>query len=506
MSTLRTLWEDTERRNPEKIAVITSGIRLNYREMGNRIRSLSANMSSKWNIGSGTIVALYAPNCSEFVIAYFAVTFLGAIVQPIDERMTSEEVKVILDDSRARFLVVHCSLWGRLERIRSKLSRLERILGIDVDENGVDRFEDWVAGVESTPIDWTLRTDTIAELMYTSGSSGEPKPVMRTHGNALAGSRNALCGFGYREDDVIAIAMPLSHSSALTSQMLPLIEKGGTLVLLDRFDVGFLLNMVKSEAVTCMRAVPTMLRLLLSNPAFFSDMLPSLRLIVNSSAAIDPETYREVKRRFSGIEVMNSYGLTEASTCTVLPDVEALKRPESVGYAIEGVEMCLLDDEGQLLSAGGTGEICIRGEHVFVGYRNRPKETEAAFHSGWLRTGDIGRCDSDGFYYIIGRKQDMINCGGRKFAPLEVENVIMQLPEVANAAVIGVSHRVLGQVAKVFVVPRNGADLNPKFIKNHCARHLPSHKVPFYVDIALDLPLNAAGKVLRRKLLEKGDN
>jgi long-chain acyl-CoA synthetase len=506
MSTLRTLWEDTERRNPEKIGVITNGIRLTYREMGNRIRSLSTNMASNWNIGSGTIVALYAPNCSEFVIAYFAATFLGAIVQPVDERMTPEEVKVILDDSRARFLVVHCRLWDKFGRVRSKLSRLERILGIGIEQNGVDRFEDWALGAKSTPIGSTIRADTIAELMYTSGSSGEPKPVMRTHRNALAGSRNALRGFGYREDDVIAIGMPLSHSSAITSQMLPLIGKGGTLVLLDRFDAGLLLDTVKSEAVTCMRAVPTMLRLLLSNPAFFSDMLPSLRLLVNSSAAIDPETYREVKRRFSGIEVMNSYGLTEASTCTVLPDVEALKRTDSVGYAIEGVEMCLLDDEGKMFSTSGTGEICIRGEHVFVGYRNRPKETEAAFHSGWLRTGDMGRLDSDGFYYIIGRKQDMINCGGRKFSPVEVENVVMQMPDVVNAAAVGIPHRVLGQVVKVFVVAQKESDLSPKLIKNHCASRLPSHKVPFYVDIALDLPVNAAGKVLRRKLLEKGDN
>jgi long-chain acyl-CoA synthetase len=248
-----------------------------------------------------------------------------------------------------------------------------------------------------------------------------------------------------------------------------------------------------------------MLRLLITTPEFTLERLPSLRLIINSSAAIDIWTFNRIKKIFHNIEIMNSYGLTEASTCTILPDVDVLKKPDSVGYAIEGVRMCILDDNGQFLETDAEGEICVRGDHVFPGYRDRPAETSSVFFKGWLLTGDLGFADHEGYYYLTGRKSEMINCGGRKIAPLEVENVIMQIPEVANAAVVGKSHRLLGQVVRAFVVPKKGENLHPKVIKSHCTRCLPSHKIPFYVDIVDELPTNAAGKIMRRKLIEQGE-
>jgi acyl-CoA synthetase (AMP-forming)/AMP-acid ligase II len=261
-----------------------------------------------------------------------------------------------------------------------------------------------------------------------------------------------------------------------------------------------MLSLIRAEGVTCMRAVPAMLRMLLASPDFCAATLPSLRLIVNSSAPIDPATYSELKHRFASIQVMNSYGLTEASTCTVLPDAQALSHAGSVGMPIEGVQMRLCDEEGNAVPSGSEGEIWVRGEHVFVGYRNRPEKTRAVLVDGWLHTGDLAHQDEQGLYYLHGRRDDVINCAGRKFAPADVENCILQMSEVQEAAVVGMPHPVLGQVVKAYVVLKPGVAPNAKIITRHCAQNLPSHKVPFYVEFALALPRNSTGKVLRRKL------
>jgi len=246
-----------------------------------------------------------------------------------------------------------------------------------------------------------------------------------------------------------------------------------------------------------------MLRALMVSLECSSTHLPSLRLLINSSAPIDPHAFGALKQRFPEIEVMNSYGLTEASTCTVLRDSMALRRPDSVGVPIEGVEMRVVNEQGQEVEDNVEGEIWVRGEHVFLGYRDRPEATRSVLVDGWLRTGDVGRRDAEGFYYLHGRKDDVINCAGYKVSPLEVENCILQIPEVAEVAVVGEPHRILGQVVKALVVPRTPGHLDAKRIINHCARQLASHKVPFYVEAVTALPKNSVGKTLRRRLQQR---
>ena len=502
MTTLNRLWLHAERVAPEKTAVVDQGRHYNYQEIGECIHRVIAGLLSQWQVPSGAVVALLAPNCAEFIISYFAAVSAGAAVQPIDQRLTAEEIRATLLDSGARYIIVHRSLQSKFERIRTEISALKGILAIDFTADSGERFEDWVSRpAERMPMR-TISSGDLAELMYTSGTTGDAKGVMRSHANVLAASRNSIRGFGYRTSDVIAIVMPLSHSSALNSQMIPVLQVGGTVVLVNGFDVRRLLSIIETEHVTCLRAVPTMMRMLLASPDFNAEALPSLRLLINSSAPIDAETYRAVKRRFPAIQVLNSYGLTEASTCTVLPDHLALTDSESIGYPIDGVEMSVRDAEHRVLSDSDEGEIYVRGDHVFVGYHNRPEATRDALFDGWLSTGDIGYRDSRGLFYLKGRKNDLINCGGRKFAPLEVESCILQMPQVSEVAVVGVAHRILGQVAKAFVVPAEQNGLRDKHIVQHCVRNLPSYKVPFSVVFVSELPKTSTGKFLHRKLRE----
>ncbi len=500
MSTLAELWDNAEQAQPEKVALISSGQRLTYREAGERIRKLRAAFESKWHLRQGDIVALLLPNSIEFVVSYFATVMAGGVVQPLDERLSSAELQALLLDSRARFVVVHRSLWLKLKDARGALQYIEGILGIGITYEGAARYDEWLASEAVSPRDSPVMPDDPAELMYTSGTTGEPKAAMRSHRNARAACRNSRKGFGYSSQDIIAIVMPLSHSSALASQMMPLIELAGTLVILDKFDTAALLAAIKNERVTCLRAVPSMIKLLLALPEFCMEQLPSVRMIINSSATIDPDLYVTLKQRFRDVLIMNSYGLTEASTCTILTDAAAMTRPDSIGRPIEGIEMGVIDNEGNLLADNEIGEICVRGEHVFSGYRGRPQETSAAFIRGWLRTGDLGYRDAEGYYYLQGRQSEMINCGGRKVMPQEVEECIRQIPEVADVVVVPMAHRVLGHVGKALVVLRVSGSLDAKAIIRHCSRSLANYKVPFTVEFVAEVPRNSLGKVLRRAI------
>lgn len=500
--TLPIVWREAERLWPQKIALITDTERLTYCELAARIRRLSSELTRQWGIRPGEVVALLAPNSAEFVVSYFAVTAVAAMVQPVDERLKPEEVRFLLEDSGVRFAIVHQALWSKFASVRNKLPILERVLATGDVVSDVDSFDQWMhRPLDPASVSMDAAADDIAELMYTSGTSGEPKGVMRSHANARAASGNARRAFGYEHKDVIAIVMPLSHSSALVSQMLPMMEVGGTAVLEQRFDAAHLMSRMREQAVSCFRAVPTMFKMLITFREFNADHLPSLRLLMNSSAAIEPETYREIKDRFPDVELVNSYGLTEASTCTILSDAMAKKHPDSIGIPIPGVEMLVVDEAGCAVDDGVEGEFWVRGSNVCIGYRNLPTVTEASFApGGWLKTGDMGYRNTEGLFYFRGRKDDVINCGGRKYAPTEVQDCILKLPEIADVAVVGVPHRVLGQVAKAFVVFREDATADLKAVTRHCARHLSSHKVPFYVEAVDALPRNSLGKVLHREL------
>ncbi|MCL4183310.1 MAG: acyl--CoA ligase [Burkholderiaceae bacterium] len=509
MNTISDIWRQGERRWPGRTALAAEGERLDYGGLGTRIRQIAVALARRWQLHKGDVVALLAPNCIEFVTTYFACTAMGAIVLPVDERLEPDEARLLMTDSAARFAIVHRSSWPRFAGIRDKLDRLEGIATIDFEVDGIESCRRWIAEVgeapDADPPAVALASD-IAELMYTSGTTGQPKGVMRSHANVLAACGNARRAFGYGPQDRIAIVMPISHSSALVSQTLPVLEVGGTVRLVERFDAASLIELMRSEDITCLRAVPALFRMLLPMRGFDAATLPHLRLLMNSSAAIDPQTCVAIKERFPAAELINSYGLTEASTCSILADHLVRLHPDSIGLPIDGVEMRIADDADDEAGPGQQGEIRVRGPHVFVGYHGRPAESRAAFDRfGWLRTGDLGHRDEHGLFYFHGRRDDVINCGGRKFSPQEVEDCILEINAVAEAAVVGAAHRVLGEVAQAFVVARPGQAIRPKAVIGHCARRLPSHKIPFRVEIVDSLPRNSVGKVLRRTLRNGGE-
>jgi acyl-CoA synthetase (AMP-forming)/AMP-acid ligase II len=500
MSSTSAALEEPAARRPDQTALIQGTRSRSFSRLAEEARAFAAAMQSNWQVERGDVIAVYSPNCIEFVIAYFAAGMIGATVVPIDERLKRDEVGHILRDSGARFAIVHAKLASRLGDCLKDGIPLDGIRGIGTQDSDVPDMTDWLT-VGAAPTGSAPDSSDIAEILYTSGTTGAAKGVMRTHGNVRAASRNARQAFGYTDSDVIAVIMPMTHSSALVSQMLPMIEAGGTAVLFESFDSRSVIDSMSVHQVSCMRAVPALFRMLLSHSEFQSDNLPALRLLMNSSAAIDVETWNDLRTRFPNAAIMNSYGLTEASTCTILSHSDAARYPDAIGRPIDSVAMRVVTDNNQTAAPGEIGELRVKGPHVFLGYRNQPDATAAAMdEDGWLRTGDLGCCNDDGLYFFSGRSDDIINCGGHKYAPQEIENCIARFPDVEEVSVIAASHRVLGQVPKAYVVIRAGATADGRQIKRHCARSLPSHKVPFFVEIVDDLPRNSMGKILTREL------
>jgi acyl-CoA synthetase (AMP-forming)/AMP-acid ligase II len=472
--------------------------RLTFTELGDCIRTTAAALADDWSVRGGEVVALLAPNGAAFVTGYFAIQQLGAVALPLDARLTDDDLSALLDHAGAVGLLAVSDCSARASRLTSSADRCLPLRLLDTSPSR--RAAGPPSRGERSPSGNAEAPSRPAELLYTSGTTAAPKGVIRSHDNVLAAVRNARIAFGYAPDDTIAIAMPLSHSSALTSQLLPVLQAGGRAVLLPDFDAARLIETIAAERVTCVRLVPAMIRLLLAHDEFHSGTLPSLRLLLNSSAPVEPDDYRELKRRFAGIRVLNSYGLTEASTCTVLPDALALTHSESVGGAVEGVQLSVRREDGVAAAPDEEGEVWVAGPHVFVGYHRDAAATAAARAGEWLRTGDVGRLDADGMLFLSGRRDDMINCGGRKVAPERVERCVTSAPGVRDAACTAMPHRVLGQVVHAFVVPDDSGTFDARAVVRHCAGVLPSHMVPFQVTAVTTLPRNAVGKLVRRRL------
>jgi long-chain acyl-CoA synthetase len=483
---LNELWCGSEQAFPDRIALIADGRYWTYAELGAEIRAVGDLLARKIGLGRGDPVALLAPNGMGFVAAYFGILRAGGSVLPIDPRSSVEQQQAAVRLSGARVMLVH-------ERFAPGSGEGDLI----VSPGGTGLVAR--AGAAAQPAaSGRLHggPDEVAELMQTSGTSDAPKIALRSHGNVLAAVRNSIRGFGYSADDVIAVAMALSHSSALNSQLVPMLQIGGTALLVDRFDAQAVVLAMRSHRVTCMRLVPSMLRMLMGCDDFSGDGLPDIRLLTNSSAPVQGAQLEALVARFPRAKVMDSYGLTEASTCTALDVTVSGGRPGAVGAAIDGVELRIVDAAGAPVAAGTEGEVCVRGPHVFLGYLGRAEDTAEVLKGGWLWTGDLGQLDEAGSLYLHGRKADVIHCSGFKVHPDTVERCIRDMRDVDSVAVVGMAHKVLGEVVRAFVVPRK-SDLTARRVIHHCVRRLASHEVPFRVEIVSRLPTGASGKVRR---------
>jgi long-chain acyl-CoA synthetase len=484
--------------SPDKPALIFEGEALTYREL-EETASRVANGLLKLGVGRGDRVALFLPNIPAWAFFYLGVQKIGAIAVSLNSTLKIEEVGFIINDSGAKAVVTTETL-RRHVPVR-ELPLLKHCLIAEGNASDGDiAFGELVDGVACRADALEMETDAPAVIVYTSGTTGFPKGAVLSHGNVISNVEAKKRYLGIRPDDRLLLFLPLFHCFGQNAVFNSSLSACATLVLHRQFDASRVLRSIADHRVTMFFGVPATF-IILYDQASTSDM-SSVRYYFSAAASLPSEIERRWQQKF-GLFIHQGYGLTETSPFASY-NHHLKHKPGSIGTPIENVEMKVVDpDNGLEVRPGEPGEIVIRGPNVMLGYWNRPSETARVMKDGWFHTGDIGRMDEEGYFYIEDRLKDMINVGGLKVYPAEVENVIYQHTAVAEVAVYGMPDPLLGERVVAHVVPKPDHPVTAEEIIALCRRRTASFKVPSVIEFVDSLPKNPTGKILKRVLREE---
>jgi long-chain acyl-CoA synthetase len=499
MQNLTDLWNQAAHDFADRTAVICEDRDYTYADLDVMIRSLAASLPDMCGIAPGDRVALVMPNCLHSIVCYLAVIRAGATALPVNIRLKADEMRFILQDAGVGLAFVHSSVWPTVREALGTPSPCP-VFGVDFCEEGVAALANTVCGGGEAGA-CSGGPGDVASIIYTSGTTGLPKGAMITHGNILFNVKSTIRGHGFRSDDVHILVVPLFHVTGLNTIMPTAFHQGATLVVTAKTTPTDILELVAKHRATTFFAVPTTMILLAQTPGLERFDVSSLRLIAYSGAPMPVRTIARLREGFPGVRLHNFFGLTETTSVTsVLPDEQALVRPESIGRAVPELECKVVDETGATLPPGQVGELLVRGPSVVKGYYNRPEATTEAIVDGWLHTGDTALIDDEGYIFLQGRKKEMLIVAGENVYPVEVENLLTRHPAVAEVAVIGVPHPILGEVAKAVVVVQSGVECDARELRRYCTERLASYKVPQSFEFRDSLPRNPSGKVVKREL------
>jgi long-chain acyl-CoA synthetase len=449
----------------------------------------AARLLADRGVGRGDRVAIQLPNVPAFADFYFAVLRLGAVVVPVNPLLRAAESAYTLEDAGARVLIA----WHESEPPETGAEPVEVIPISEPFAGGVySDLEPWEG--EAVAVD----PEQTAVILYTSGTTGRPKGAELTHRNLGLNTRAVVDHLEIVADDVLLGTLPLFHSFGQTCTLNASIAVGARLALLTRFDAAAAVEIVDREGVTILMGVPTMLAGIAAVAAEHGPF-PALRIAASGGAPL-PREQAENFERVTGVTILDTWGLSETSPAATLNRPGA-SRVGSVGRPIDGVEVRAVDEHGEALPAGETGQLAIRGHNVMKGYWGRPDATAAAITpEGWFLTGDLGEVDEDGFVYVVGRLKDMIIRGGLNIYPREVEEVLHRHPAVGEAAVVGVPDERLGEEVGAAVVLAPGASAEPEELRDWLKQRVAPFKYPRHVWMLEELPKGPTGKILKREI------
>ncbi|MCL6478713.1 MAG: long-chain fatty acid--CoA ligase [Peptococcaceae bacterium] len=487
---------------PEKEAVVYYDRRLSYRQLNAMVNQL-ANGLKQSGILPGDRVLLALENCPEFIISYYAIIRMRGIVVPVNPQYTKNEFGLIMPDAEPAAIITSREPAPMFKKLSSEIEVKSVIIatGCESGEEGIQSFEELISnGSDTFLTDKPAGRDDVAVLMYTSGSTGSPKGAMLTNHNLYSNAATfAQCAKMTPADRSLLIA-PAYHAAAQTCVMNATIISGATLVVHDGWKGPQpLLEAIQNEKVTFYFGPPTMYTLLIKHPDIDKYDLSSWRYALIGAAPTPPDVYRSFEEKF-GFQLTEGYGLTETSPVATLMPIDGLRKTGSIGIPIPGVEIKLVDYEDREVPVNQIGEIVVRGPNVMKGYYKRPEETSWVMRNGWFHTDDLAYKDSDGYYYIVDRKKDLIIRGGQNIYPREIEEVLYTHPMVFDAAVVGVPDPIMGEEVLAFVLLREGSQVIPEEIQKFCVDKLARYKIPKYIRFVENLPKTAAGKLLRGEL------
>jgi amino acid adenylation domain-containing protein len=498
------------RRSPDAVAVTAGGRAHTYDEIRRRAAALARRLQDH-GVVRGDRVLVYLDNGVEAVVAFFGVLMCGAVAVPVNPATKADKLAYLLGDSGARVLIAHAPL---ADNFRSPLQRAQAVVVcLVVGSQDRARLEDARCApfepdgaADAEPSRPATIDQDLAAIIYTSGSTGEPKGVMLSHLNMVSAARSVNGYLGYAATDVVLCGLPLSFDYGLYQVLMTFMVGARVVIETSLAFPARIVEVLRSEAVTVLPAVPTVFSMLLGHRSLRGNVPESLRMITNTAAALPTAHIEALRALFPKATLYSMYGLTECKRVTYLPPEQLDVRPESVGRGMPNEEVWLEDEFGNRLAHGGTGELVVRGSNVMRGYWRKPDATAERLKPGplpgefVLRSGDVFRTDAEGYLYFVARKDDIIKTRGEKVSPREVEGVLYGMEGVAEAAVIGVHDELLGHAIKAYVVLRPGATYSERDVIRYCLSKLESFMAPKQVVFVDELPKTVTGKISKTTL------
>lgn len=513
MLNLAALLENSTREHPDKTAVVFGPTRLTFKQLDEQACQVANGLEAA-GIRRGEKVAITCPNLPWFPIAYYGILKMGGVVVPLNVLLKSREIEYHLTDSdAAAYLCFEGSeALPAAEESRAAFNEAglcRRFWLMRKEPHGDSPIQDsetWAELIQDQPTTFDTvqtRADDTCVILYTSGTTGRPKGAELTNSNMVMNAMVSRDITGGTQDDVTLVVLPLFHSFGQTCQMNAGILMGATVVLAPRFEPGEVLRLFEDEGVSFFAGVPTMYWELLNYPEadkFDLDKIASTLRATNSGGAAMPvEVMRQFEQKF-GVTVLEGFGLSETAPVATCNRLDKLRKPGSIGLPVWGIELRIVDEKMNDMPVGEPGEIVIRGHNIMKGYYNKPEATEEAFRGGWFHTGDIGKTDEDGYFYVVGRLKDMIIRNGFNVYPRELEEVLITHPDISLVAVIGVPDEKCGEEIKAFVMLKTGATLTSDEIIAWSKKEMAAYKYPRLVEFRPSLPLGATGKILKTEL------
>jgi long-chain acyl-CoA synthetase len=477
--------------DPAHVAVKLDDIALDYAALDGASAHL-AGLLRAHGVGPGDRVGIMLPNLPHFPVCYYGALRLGATVVPMNVLLKRREVAYYLSDSGAKLLFA----WEGFAEEALAGAQQAGAECIVVELTG---FAALVGAAEADSSIAEAADDDTAVLLYTSGTTGQPKGAELTHANLVRNAIGARNLFDMGADAIVLGALPLFHSFGQTCVMNATLGTGGTMTLIPRFEPGKALEIIGRDRVTIFEGVPTMYGAMLHLPDRADYDVSSLDVCASGGSAMPVELMRAFEQAF-GCVILEGYGLSESSPVASFNHHDRERKPGSIGTPIEGVEMKVVDDDRQEVAQGEVGEIVIRGHNVMKGYWQRPEATAETIIDGWLYTGDMGRIDEDGYFFIVDRKKDMIIRGGYNVYPREVEEVLYEHPGVREAAVLGVPHDDYGEEVAAAVALTDGASVTADELREYVRERVAAYKYPRRVWLVDELPKGPTGKILKREI------
>jgi acyl-CoA synthetase (AMP-forming)/AMP-acid ligase II len=503
---LISILKQTIRLHPDKRAVFCKDKEFTYKQFGNRVGKL-ANALLEFGINKDDNVGVLHKNCHYFLETYFGVLQTGAALVPLNNYLSADELTFIINNSETKLLIVDNTFSKKVHKANEKLGK-----DIKIIKTG-DDYEDFIDFADYALPSVEINDQDIAQIYYTSGTTGRPKGAILSHKNVYTHAQSTISELSLKENDIWLHAAPLFHlADAWATWAITMV--GGSHVLVSDFDPKSICNSIENQKITLTNLIPTMYYRLVNYPEINKYNYSSLRVLLSGGAPISPSLVKRIIETFK-CDYIQTYGMTETSpflTMSILKDQlqslsyeEQLKYKSTTGRKFKGVELRVVNEKGEQVKTDNreVGEIIVKGDTISKGYWKMPKETKKAFKNGWLYTGDMAVIDKEGYVTIIDRKDDMIITGGENVYSIEVENILYTHPFVLEAAVIGVPDDEWGEIVKAIVVLKDEKKVTEKEIKDYVKKRIAAYKVPKIIEFQERLPKLGSGKICKKMLKEE---